>query len=178
MEFRISQLLPHPLDAVYSTYRDRLPELALDLPNVDGVDVLERHQLPEGMRLVNRWRVSAAVPRAARPFFKADRLSYLDHAAWTDREFRVDWRFEVGLFPEAVDCQGTHYFSAREDGGTEVLFTGDVRIDMARVRGVPRFLHRLHNKVEGYLLRQLQPNLLAIGDAVRRLLDREARAQL
>ena len=107
----------------------------------------------------------------ARPFFKRDRLSYLDYASWIDAERCVEWQFEVGVFPDAVKVQGVHHFTPEGESSTSVLFTGDVSVDLSRVRGIPRFLHRLQPKVERYLLGQVKPNLAAVTNAVTALLD-------
>ncbi|MFH1130785.1 MAG: hypothetical protein V1754_05580, partial [Pseudomonadota bacterium] len=84
MDFRIVEKVGHPLKDVYLTYRDHLSELAPYLPNVDKIEAVEREESEGQVKLVNRWHVSAAVPRVLRPFFRTEQLSYLDHAVWKD----------------------------------------------------------------------------------------------
>ena len=80
MDFKVTEIINHPHEEVYLTYRDRLPQLVPYLPNVDDVEVLEDEDTEEGKRLLNRWIVSGSIPRTVRPFFKDKRLSYLDRA--------------------------------------------------------------------------------------------------
>jgi hypothetical protein len=171
MELNVTEVIHHPLEQVYLTYRDRLVELVPYLPNVDSVEVLEREPLADGLRLLNRWKVNGAVPRVARPFFSESMATYLDHARWRDADRAVDWRFEIGVVAEAVNCQGCNFFRAGAPGSTEVALTGRLTIDLARVRGVPRLLHGLAPTVEKFILNLVRPNLVAVCRAVGRLLD-------
>jgi len=176
LRFTIEETVEHPREEVYQAYRDHLVDLVPQLPNVDAIDVLERHEVPGGVQLVNRWRIHGSIPRTVRPFFKTDRLSYLDHASWIDAEHHVEWRFELGVFPDAVKCEGVNYFRDRGEGVAEVAFTGVVEIDLARVRGVPRFFRKLNDKVEAFLIERLRPNLQAVTRAVSAFVDERRRA--
>ena len=99
-------------------------------------------------------------------------MTYRDHARWVDADSLVRWRFEVGLFPDAVDCSGVNYFRAGPGAAvTEVTLTGRLQIDLSRVRGVPRLLHRFAPKVEQFVLRLVRPNLVEVTKAVGQFLD-------
>lgn len=172
MDFEITEIIHHPTDEVYLTYRDRLPELVPYLPNVDEVEVLEREELEGGLRLLNRWCVSGSIPRTVRPFFKGKQLSYLDHARWNDEESLVQWRLEIGLFPDAVGCSGTNYFrQGTRPGSTEVSLTGALTVDLSRVAGVPRIFHGIAPKIESFVLDRIRPNLSSVTRAVAQYLD-------
>jgi len=172
MEFKTSEIIKHPRDMVYSTYRDHLTELVPYLPNVETITTLKREETPRGVQLVNQWKISSAIPRAIRPFFPDKMMSYLDRANWNDEALCVDWVFEVGLFPEAVDCHGTNFFiEGKAPGTTEVALGGCLNIDLLKVRGIPRFLKGLAPTIENALLTQVRPNLIAVCQAVGRHLD-------
>jgi hypothetical protein len=172
MEFKIAELIRHPLEKVYRTNRDHLADLVPFMPNVDDIEVLERAETPTGVRLVNRWKVSGAVPRVARPFFGEKMLTYLDRAEWHNEASRVDWKFEIGMFPDAVDCHGSNYFTAgKEAETTELVLQGWLNIDLGKVRGVPRLLQGLASTVESFVIGQVRPNLAAVAVAVGKFLD-------
>ncbi len=171
MDFKVSEIINHPLEKVYETYRDKLPDLVPYMPNVDDIVVESREDMEGEVKLVNRWKVSGSIPRAVRPFFSDNMLSYADHAHWVEAERVVHWFFEIGAFPEAVDCRGTNYFMPSGDGATEVQLTGTLTVDLAKMRGVPRLLHRLAPKVESFVLERVKPNLSAVTNAVTRYLD-------
>lgn len=172
MEFSISDILEFPQQQVYITYRDRLPELVPYMENVDDLKVVQRDdEVAGGPKLVNRWKVNGSIPRAVRPFFSDKMLTYLDHAQWDDEQFLVHWYFEIGVFPDAVECSGTNYFKpGPRPESTEVTLTGALKVDLSKVRGVPRFLHRLAPKVEKFVLGRVRPNLGSVTQAVARFL--------
>lgn len=174
MEFKVIEHIKHPTEAVYLTYRDRLDDLVPYLPNVDHIDTMEREDNEQGPRLLNKWNVSGALPRTVRPFFKESTLSYLDHAQWNDAENLVNWRLEIGVFPEAVSCGGVNYFRpGSQPDTTDVVLTGDLSVDLARVKGVPRLLRRLAPTVERFVLERIKPNLSSVTHAVARFLDEQ-----
>lgn len=53
----------------------------------------------------------------------------------------------------------------------EVVLTGSLRIDLSKVRGVPRIAHRFAPKVEKFVLGLVRPNLVEVTKAVGRFLD-------
>ncbi len=109
-----------------------------------------------------------------RPFLGAQGLSYLDHATWYEEQGRVDWFFEIGVFPDAVDCRGSNTFlPGAAAGSTEVTLTGALTVDLARVRGVPRVLRGMAPAVERFVLDRVRPNLSGVTAAVARYLDEQ-----
>ena len=176
MEFKVTEIIRHPTEEVYLTYRDRLPQLVPYLPNVDLVEILEKEETDEGPRLLNRWTVTGSIPRTVRPFFKGKRLSYLDRARWNDEESLVHWNIEIGLVPDAVACGGINYFRAgAAPGTTEVSLTGALTVDLSRMAGVPRIFYGIAPKIESFVLDRVKPNLSSVTRAVAQYLDeREA----
>ena len=172
MQFKIAEVVRHPLEKVYRTNRDHLVDLVPYMPNVDSIEILEAGETANGIRRVYRWKVSGAVPLAVRPFFNDKMLTYLDRNEWFDDARRVDWRFEIGMFAEAVSCHGSNHFTAGPaPDTTEIALTGRLDIDLGKVRGVPRFLHGLASTVENFVLENVRPNLVAVAVAVGRFLD-------
>jgi hypothetical protein len=172
MEFRIAEIIRHPRERVYCAYRNHLTDLVSYLPNVDSIETLEREQTDQGIRMLNRWKINAAIPRVVRPFLHEKMMTYLDQANWLDQEHKVNWRNEIGLFPEAIDCHGTNFFNeGPHPDTTEVALTGRLDIDLSGIRGVPRMLHGFAPKVESFILNLVRPNLVAVARAVGRFLD-------
>ena len=172
MDIKVAEIINHPLDRVYAVYRDEMVDLVPYMPNVDAIEVVDRQEGEGEVKLVNRWKVSGSIPRAVRPFFSDDMLSYLDHATWVAAEQTVSWFFELNTLGDAVDCRGINYFKpARGGEATEVILTGDLKVDLARVRGVPRLLYRLGPKVESFVLERVKPNLSGVAQAVERYLN-------
>jgi len=151
MEFKLVELIKYPLDAVYDTYRDHLADLVSYLPNVERIEKLEQQATPNGVKQLNRWKVSGAIPRPLRAFFSDQLLTYLDHADWNDSERHVEWRFEMGMMTEAIDCHGTNFFRGVSENSTELTLTGELTIDLSKIRAIPRFLYGLAPTFEKFI---------------------------
>lgn len=172
MDFKVSEIINHPLEQVFAVYRDEMASLVPYMPNVDDIEVVDRQEMDGEVKLINRWKVSGSIPRAVRPFFSDDMLSYLDHAHWLEAERTVSWFFELNALGDAVDCRGINYFKpGSKEGTTELILTGALKVDLAKVRGVPRLLRRLAPTVESFVLERVKPNLSGVADAVERYLN-------
>ena len=67
MDFEVVDYLPFPLERVYPTMRDKLPDLVPYLPDIKSITVVEREDLGEGrLRLVSQWMAENRIPRASR----------------------------------------------------------------------------------------------------------------
>ena len=171
MDFKVSEIINHPLEQVFAVYRDEMVSLVPYMPNVDAIEVVDRQEADGEVKLVNRWKVSGSIPRAVRPFFSDDMLAYLDHAHWVEAERQVSWFFELNALGDAVDCRGTNYFTAASEGSTELILTGNLKVDLAKVRGVPRFLRGFAPKIEAFVLERVKPNLSGVAQAVEQYLN-------
>lgn len=172
MKLEADATLPFPRERVFAAYRDELPELVVHLPNVTRIEVREREETPEGVRLVNVWHGGGEIPAAARAFLDESMLSWTDHALWDRREWTCSWRIEPSAFREALTCAGKNRF-LEVAGGTRLEIRGEIRVDAAKVRGVPRLLAgRVGDTVAEFLAKRIQPNLAGVTVALRRHLER------
>jgi hypothetical protein len=115
-----------PLDRVWGTMRDRLPELGAALDDIESITVIEREDLgPGSVRLVNEWRSSQAIPAVLRDRIGASGLSWLDRNNWDDSSHCCTWVIEPAVFTEHIRCTGsTRYEPAMGGRGTRVTFAG------------------------------------------------------
>ncbi len=102
MQFEVIDQVPFALDDVFSTMRDKLPELIEYLPDVKSISCDEREELPGNkLKLVNRWMLENRIPKALSKFIKPEQLGYIDHAQWDNDGYFVDYRLRND-FPERV----------------------------------------------------------------------------
>jgi len=176
VQFRFDQIINHPRQLVFETYRDRLPELVPYLPNLDRIEVVERSDPGDGsVKLKNLWCGNVKIPKAARPFVKEELMSWYDHASWNPRQYTVDWVFELRVFAEAASCSGHNSFEDLDGKRTRYLLTGELLIDLGKMPFIPRIFRPLAPRVEQWLINNVQPNLESIGAAVGQFLDDQAR---
>jgi hypothetical protein len=167
--------IPFPRDLVYATYRDKLVELLPYMPNVRGVTVQSRRDEGEKVYCVYEWHGGGEIPMAARAILNERMLSWTEHDLWNEAEFNLEWRIETHAFTEAVYCTGKNRFIA--DGNSTVIESrGELKIDPARITGVPSFLaNGVAHVVEDFLGKKIEPNLRQMGEGVQHYLETAAK---
>src|SRR5437764_641990 len=103
MEIRSTAVVPHPVAEVFQTFRDRMPEIARFIRNVDRIVVEQREQVGPGrIRLVNHWYAIGEIPAVARAFVKPNMLSWRDDASWDDSSRTANWTLQTFFFRDSV----------------------------------------------------------------------------
>ncbi len=172
MRIHSESLIHHPREVVYTAYRDNLSEVAAYIPDIRAIDVVTREEGPATVKLHNLWIADHDVPSFAKAFIKPEMMCWDDHADWSDAEQLVRWELHVRAFTEAVTCKGTNSFHAVDAQTTKVLLEGELKIDLARVRGVPRIMAgRLGPKVERFIVALITPNLEKVNECLGAYLD-------
>lgn len=173
MQLSADARIPFARPLVFATYRDKLVELVPFLPNVRAIEVKERKDDAAVTSLVNVWHGGGEIPAAARAFLSEAMLSWTDRATWNESDFTTKWTIETHAFTEAVRCTGTNrYF---DDGAsTRLEIRGELSIDGAKLRGVPRLLAgSVSRAVEDFLVKKIGPNLLQVSDGVTKYLQEQ-----
>lgn len=167
--FDFSLELKVPRARAFAFYRDALPSLVANLPNVRSIEVLERREVPEGFRLKNLWHGGGDIPAAVRKFISQDLLSWEDDALWNSEAFTCAWRQEVPAFREAVKSSGLTHYEEPSPGRTRLRMVGTIEVDARQVKGVPRLLAApVGPLIEAFLMTQIRPNAAAVAAAVEK----------
>ena len=171
MRIEADAVIRHPRARVYAAYRDELLWVVEQLPRVKEIVVQERRQQGSIVHLVNLWKGSAAVPAAAEKVLPST-VSWQDHAVWDESLWSCRWHIDSQVFPEAVRCSGENTFVDLGDR-TRVEIRGEIHIDLGRVRVVPDLVASpIASAVERFLVRQITPNLVTVGEALDEYLSR------
>lgn len=178
MKLEADSRLSFPRELVFSTYRDRLPQLVPYLPNVKAITVQKREDAPGGQqgvaKLVNLWEAKGDVPKPAQAILKPESLAWLDHATWNENDWTVEWRVETKMFTENVHCKGKNQYVVLPDGGTRLEIRGDLTVDLKGVPGVPKFLAgTIAPIVEKFVIALLTPNLVSVAKGLEQFLQAE-----
>lgn len=173
MKIRSESRIAYPREQVYLAYRDRLPDIASFIADIERIDVVSRTQTDEGVRLHNSWYSKTEIPAVVSKFIRPEHLRWDDHADWNDSGFYVDWTIKTHAFTEAVRCSGRNEI-IEEGDGTLVRLTGDLQVNLKEIRGVPSFLaKRLAPQVEKFIVTMITPNLEETNASIQRFLDSE-----
>jgi len=150
--------LNHDAREVYELVRDELPKLLPHLPDVEEVTQLEYTRLADNrVKVVNRWRAKATVPRLVAKFLPPDTFTWTDTANWKDDEYKVDYQLD-GF---GYQVKGTNWFKPDGDG-TLIKITANIDIDPKKFK-IPRVLFRkVFPMIEETVKNALRPNLTAL----------------
>lgn len=171
MRIHSASFIHFPLECVYPTYRDRLPEVAAFMPDIRLIEVVHRTDTPRGPDILNIWHPENRIPPVAQKVVKPEMLRWEDHAEWDDAHTWVDWRLVIPAFKDQVTCSGRNRF---EDAGdrTRVVVEGELDIDIRRIPGVPKLLaNRMKPQIEQFIIRLVQPNLEKVNGSLEAFMD-------
>ena len=172
MRIHSESRIHHPLDLVYTSYRDRLPEIAPYTPDIKEIVVQSREELDVGPKLHNEWRAERDLPRMVRGIVTPDMLRWDDFAQWNDEAHHVDWVLRSSAFPDQVQCAGRNAFFADGPDRTRVVLSGDLEISLRNVPGVPRIMaKRIAPMVEAFIVKLVTPNLEKVNTSLEKFLD-------
>lgn len=167
----ITDTIAYERDTVYEVFRDKMEDLKPFLPTVK--DIIQESYERDGdtVHIVNTWiAADEDIPSIASKFIKPEMLQWTDTATWHDDENSVDWEMEVGFLQEAISCSGTTYYRDR-NGKTEVNITGELRVDAAKIPGVPRLIAgKVGSAVESFVVRMITPNLKEVNRGAEKYL--------
>ncbi len=176
MKIHSASRITHPHDAVFLAYRDRLSEVATYIPDIRQIIVHARREEDDRVVLHNEWIADRDIPAVVASYVKPEHLRWDDHATWHTEGTYCAWRLEPRAFTGAVNASGRTTITAISPTVTEVVLSGDLAIDLTKVRGVPRLLAgRLTPTVERFIVSLISPNLERVNGAIQQYLDAGAR---
>ena len=173
MEIRSESRISYPRQRVYETYRDKLSEISAYMPDIKDIIVHSRAEADGQVKIHNEWISDREIPAVVAKIIKPEHLRWDDHATWHDDGFYVDWVIKTRAFTEAVTCSGRNAMIADGDN-TIVRLTGDLKITVTKIPGVPSFLaKRLAPQVEKFIIGLITPNLKNTNKSLQDFLDAE-----
>ena len=163
-----TDVIQAPREQVYLVVRDKLPDLAAYLPNVQRVETLNYSQQDKKTEIENRWFANAKVPKLVESVLSDELFSWNDRATWFNEDYRVQYRLESALAKEIFDARGENFFVDRGGKETELRVTCEVSIHADKIPGIPRLLsRRVVPIVEALLEKMLKPNLLSLSSGLK-----------
>lgn len=174
MQINASVYLPYPRPLVYATYRDKLLELAAQMPNVKSIRLVSRQDQSNAVQQVHEWHGKSDIPAMLKAFVSEDLLTWTDHATWKEAGFITDWKIQPHAFSEAIVWAGQDRY-LETGNGTRVESQGVLSIDPKQLKGVPGFLTGQVSQIaEGILAKQAEPNFLEMAKCVQTYLQKHA----
>jgi len=138
-KFQSFTMIRQPLDRVWTAMRNRLPEIAARMEDLDSIVVLERSIEADGrLRFTNRWNAKQEVPAFLQAALGGKAINWIDRALWDDALRQCSWSIEPSVLPGHIECGGTtSYESAMAGRGTRVSFEGYFSLKPGFLEGLP-----------------------------------------
>lgn len=174
--FKSVIIVKHPIDRLWVTVRDRLPDIAAMLDDIESVTVVEREDACDGVvRLVNCWRTRTKIPEVLAKVIKPDSLGWLDHAEWNEQDRCCRWTIEPSFLAGSIRCAGASTYAPAMGGrGARVTFEGNLDIDTAGQTALAGALTRpLSAAAESVVGTLIPKNFRKTLEAAASLLDAE-----
>ncbi len=172
MEIRSESRIAHPLDAVFHAYRDHLPDAAKFIPDIREVIVRKREEFEGRVSLHNEWVGDRELPAIAQGFLKPEHLRWDDFATWHTEGTWCDWTIKTRAFTDRVHCKGKNQLVADGPTRTFVRLTGELRIDVIELPGIPSFIaKRIAPQLEKFIVSLITPNLEQTNRGIEAYLD-------
>ncbi|MFK8001933.1 MAG: SRPBCC family protein [Polyangiales bacterium] len=172
MKIEADAFVDHPADEVFRAYRDVLPRLVEQIPQVRAVIVQSRKESGHIVELVNLWHGDSPVPTIAEKILPT-RASWFDHASWDAAALEATWRIESEVFTDAIRCEGVNRFVAVGDH-TRVEVRAEIRVDLSKLRLVPDMVAGpIGSAIERFFVKQFTPSVGTVCDAIGNYLDEQ-----
>ena len=130
MEFKCTETVKYPLLLVWSTMRDRLPEIAAQLDDIEYVIVEKRtKKKTASVHVISTWKSDPPLPSFLKSFIKPDMLKWTDDAVWDNEETTCHFTIITYYKIEDIQCVGTIDFKSSGGGkSTKIVYSGILSI--------------------------------------------------
>lgn len=175
--FKSLVVVKQPVDGLWETVRDRLPELVPMLDDVAAVTVLDREELGPGrIRLVNEWRSAQRIPEVVAKAIHATEIGWIDRNEWDSTDHVCRWSIEPLVFQEHITCSGTTtYLPAMAGRGSRITFEGTFDLARGALSGFASALERpVSAFVESMVTTLVPKNARGVIEAAATLLETES----
>lgn len=162
MQFEHSLKIAVPMRTAYETMRDSLDKLAVYLPNIVSITLIERSERSGKTYITSRWQGKHILPDIIGQVIKVADMAWLDRAEWRNDQYVCNWVYEPFVFKEYIDMHGTDTYSA--DGEqTTVTMRGEVTANFLNYPLLPEVLRgKLNEEISKILCSRIEPNFVTL----------------
>ena len=174
--FNSISIVKFPLDLVWTTIRDRLPELVPYMEDMEKITQIKREDQPEGIvRLDNLWQANPKLPMLQSLQLKPEMFAWIDRAEWREKSHECHWQIESQYLPDSLECRGlARYEPAIGGRGTRVTFEGQLVISTNNLPGLAVLDGTLMKGFESLASSLIPKNMRKLTEAVGIFLDQNA----
>lgn len=172
-EFKSLIIVKHPIDRVWETIKERMPELAEKLPDIKEVVVKSSRESDGGkVDLITFWKADIKIPSMLHSIVDPSTLSWTDEAYWLPRQRECHWKIQTHFLEGRVECSGlTTYEPAMGGKGTKIVFSGSLDISTAGL-SVPKLADKkMADTIEPLVGSMLIRNFRKVTEAIPEVMN-------
>jgi hypothetical protein len=149
MNFKRTSIIKYPIELVWATMRDKMPEVVNLLPEIASVDISAYATTESGDVLVTKvWSAAPKLPDFVAKHIQSDMLSWTEYGEWVADSKVCAWSIESHGLKDAIDCKGETGFEPALGGkGTRITFSGNVEIDAQKLSERLRIANAISTQV-------------------------------
>ena len=158
--------LAAPRSKVWKTYRDELVNIGQSMPAVESIEVLNRTEKDNIVKLENRWNISGNIPKTIKNIIPKNLLTYKDIALWDQTKMICFFEEEPSDGSGIYNCKGQNIFE-EDNTGTILTIKLELTIYPDKIPGIPTFLiSPLISNIEKFVSKEVAKNLEATAKLV------------
>ena len=134
MDFNATTIVRYPIEVVWQAMRDKLPEIARNIDDIESITVDKRRKLPDGkLEVINIWKASPKLPSIILNQLKPEMMIWTDSAIWDENCRSCNWTIDPHYFSKKIVCQGSTTFEEALGGnGTRLTLRGNIYINASK----------------------------------------------
>ncbi len=146
----------------YETMRDKIDKIAVYLPNIVSVKILERKESGNSVFVTSHWQGKHVLPDIIGQIIKVSDMSWIDRAEWQNDKQTCAWSYEPFIFKDYIRMSGTDTFIAESDA-TAVKLEGEIDVNFLHYPLIPTVLKKkINEQISNILSSLVEPNFLMI----------------
>ncbi len=162
MHFEYSVSIAVPVKAAYETIRDHIDKIAVYMPNIVGMKILERKEAGTSTFITSHWQGKHVLPDIIGQIIKVSDMAWIDRAEWQNETRICNWNYEPFIFRDYIRMGGTDTFMAEGDH-TLVKIEGDIDVNFLHYPLIPTVLkNKINEQISHILYSLVEPNFLMI----------------
>src|SRR5688572_22957194 len=175
MNMKAVCIVRFPLELVWSSVRDRLPELASFMDDIESVTPeSQTAATTDVVKIVNCWKARPKLPGVIAPYLPKSATSWTDTAVWHNARHLCEWVIEPHFFTKYIECSGTTQYEGAMGGiGTRMTFQGQFTISPTGLPIPKPFQATVARGVDSLLSTTIPKNFVRLGAALDNLLGRK-----
>ncbi len=162
MHFEHSLTIAVPAHIAFATMRDELNKIAVDLPNIVNMEILERKDAGGKTYITSKWQGKFILPDIIGQIIKVPDMAWVDRAEWFNKKYICNWSYEPFIFKDYIKVYGTDVYAA--DGEyTTITVKGDAYVNFLHYPLIPTLLKKkINEQVTNVLLSHMEPNFITL----------------